>query len=142
MKSLANISGLQVIKQILRVGLLYFSLVFAIGFVLGTIRTLWIVPNVGPKIAELMEMPVMLLVTILAARWVVRRLSFCGTPVGRLSVGVVALGLLLMAEFAVVVWIRELTIAQYLASRDPLTGSVYLVMLVAFAVMPLLVRRK
>src|SRR6185312_12810518 len=70
MKSSANISGPQVIKQILRVGLLYFSLVFAIGFVLGTIRTLWIVPNVGPKIAELMEMPVMLLVTILAARWV------------------------------------------------------------------------
>jgi hypothetical protein len=30
---------------ILKAGVLYFALVFGAGFVLGTIRTLWIVPS-------------------------------------------------------------------------------------------------
>lgn len=38
----------------------------------------------------------------------------------------------------VVLWLRGLTIAEYFASRDPVAGTVYTVMLVVFAVMPLL----
>jgi hypothetical protein len=33
--------------QILKASLLYFALVFGVGFVLGTIRTLWVAPRVG-----------------------------------------------------------------------------------------------
>src|SRR5439155_8987887 len=40
------------------------------GFMLGTIRTLWVAPRFGTRIAELMEMPIMLIVTIVAARWI------------------------------------------------------------------------
>lgn len=80
----------------------------------------------------------MLVVTILAAR----RLSLPPTPAARLGVGLVALGLLLAAEFAAVLWLRGLTISQYLAARDPVAGAVYRVMLGVFAVMPLLVGRK
>jgi len=58
----------------LRAGVLYFALVFGAGFVLGTIRTLWIVPRLSARMAELMETPIMLVITILAARWTVRRL--------------------------------------------------------------------
>jgi hypothetical protein len=50
--------------QILKAGGLYFALVFGAGFVLGTIRTLLVVPRVGTRRAELMEMPIMLLVTV------------------------------------------------------------------------------
>ncbi len=50
--------------QVVKAGVLYFALVFAVGFVLGTIRTLWIVPRFGTRMAELMEMPIMLAVTI------------------------------------------------------------------------------
>jgi hypothetical protein len=35
--------------QILRAGVFYFALVFGAGFVLGTIRTLWVVPRVGTR---------------------------------------------------------------------------------------------
>ena len=42
---------------ILKAGVLYFALVFGAGFVLGTIRTLWVVPRVGTRKAELMETP-------------------------------------------------------------------------------------
>jgi hypothetical protein len=56
---------------------LNFALVFGAGFVLGTIRVLWLVPAVGPRTAELFEMPIMLAVNILSARWVTQHgLSF------------------------------------------------------------------
>jgi len=60
---------------ILKAGVLYFGLVFGAGFVLGTIRTLWVVPGVGARMAELMETPVMLVGTIVTARWMVLRLA-------------------------------------------------------------------
>jgi hypothetical protein len=87
-------------------------------------------------------MPIMFVVTILAAQWVVRRFSFSPTPARRLSIGFVALGLLLAAESVVAFWLRRLTVAEYFASRDPVAGTVYFLMLSVFAVMPLLVRRK
>jgi len=50
-------------------------------------------------------------------------------------------GLLLVAEFSLVLWLRGMTIREYLASRDPMAGTVYIVMLGLFAIMPLLVAR-
>jgi hypothetical protein len=128
--------------QILKAGALYFALVFGVGFVLGTIRTLWIVPRFGTRTAELMETPIMFVVTVLAARWVARRLSLPPTPATRLGVGFVAVGFLLVMEFTVVLWLRGLTVGEYLARRDPVAGTVYFVMLGIFAVMPLLVARR
>jgi hypothetical protein len=132
----------QTVMRILKAGVLYFALVFGAGFVLGTIRTLWIVPRVGTRMAELMETPIMLVITIFAARWTVRRLVVPSTPPARLGMGFVALGLLLVAEFTLVLWLRGLTIREYFASRDPVAGTVYYVMLAVFAVMPLLVARR
>jgi hypothetical protein len=37
-------------KQALKVGALYFAAVFAVGFVLGTIRTLWVTPRIGVRV--------------------------------------------------------------------------------------------
>jgi len=56
------------VMQILKAGALYFVFVFGAGFVLGTIRTLWVVPHVGTRMAELVEAPLMIVVTIMAAR--------------------------------------------------------------------------
>ena len=123
----------------MKAGALYFAVVFGADFVLGRIRLFWLVPRVGERIAELIEMPIMLVVVILAARWIVRRPSVPPTPSARLGVGFVALALLLGAEFGVVLGPRGLTIAEYFASRDPVAETVYYVMLVVFAVMPLLV---
>ena len=124
---------------ILKAGVLYFALVFGAGFVLGTVRTLWVVPRVGTRTAELLEMPIMLVVTIVAARWTVLRLALPSVPSARLGMGGIALVLLLVAEFTLVLWLRGLTIREYLASRDPVAGTVYYVMLAVFAIMPLLV---
>ena len=128
--------------QILKAGLLYFAIVFGMGFVFGAIRTVWIVPRVGTRLAELMETPIMLVVTIVAARWIVLHLAIPSTPSARLGMGGIALCMLLIAEFGLVLWLRGLSIREYLATRDPVSGAVYYMMLGAFAIMPpLLVRR-
>ena len=128
--------------QIVRSGLLYFALVFGAGFVLGTIRTLWVVPRFGERNAELMEAPLMLAVTFLAARWMERHSLLPSAQAARLGVGLVALALLLAAEFAVVLRLRGLSIAEYVATRDPVAGAVYLLSLGFFALAPLLVVRR
>lgn len=128
--------------HMLKAGVLYFALVFGAGFFLGSIRVLWVVPRLGERTAELMETPIMLVVTILAARRVARSLSPPPSPAALLGVGCVGLGFLLAAELTAVLKIRGLTLGEYFASRDPVAGTAYLVMLGAFAVMPLLVARR
>jgi hypothetical protein len=105
--------------RILKAGILYFALVFGAGFVLGTVRVLFVEPRMGTRMAELMETPVMLAVTIAAALWVVRRLALPSITSFRLGMGFVALALLLAQEFTLVLWLRGISISEYLANRNP-----------------------
>ena len=123
--------------KLLKAGLLYFALTFAAGFALGAIRVTWVEPKLGQRIAELLEMPVMLLVLVLAARWVIRYLEVCGRPAARLGMGGIALACMLLAEFVVVLAVRGLTLREYLAARDPVSGIAYLGTLAIFALAPL-----
>jgi hypothetical protein len=127
--------------QIVKAAILYFALVFGTGFVLGTIRTLWVVPRLGTRTAELLEAPFMLVATVVAARWTVARLAVPPVLSARLGMGFIALGLLLVAEFGPMLWLRGLSPREYLAGRDPVSGTVYYAMLVVFAIMPLVVPR-
>ncbi len=53
-----------------------------------------------------------------------------------------ALGLMLVAEFGLVLWVRGMSIRQYFATRDRLSGTVYYLLLGVYAIIPLLVGRK
>jgi hypothetical protein len=130
------------VVQLVKAGLAYFAIVFGMGFVFGAIRIVWVVPHVGTRLAELMETPLMFVVTIVAARWIVLHLAVPSSPTARLGMGGIALCLLLLAEFGLVLWLRGLSIRAYLATRDPVSGTVYYVMLGVFALMPLLVANK
>lgn len=125
----------------LKGALLYFAVVFGAGFLLGTVRVLIVVPSLGTRAAELIELPIMLMVTIVSAKCLVHRLSI-KSGLHRLTMGSVALVLLLLAEFTFVLWVRGLTIKTYFATQDPVSGTVYLITLVLFALMPLLFRRQ
>ncbi len=83
----------------------------------------------------------MLVVTILAARWLILRFALPPLPSDRLAMGCIALLLMLVAEFGFVLWIRGLSVKEYLAKRDPVSGTVYYLMLLVFALMPLIVAR-
>jgi hypothetical protein len=127
--------------QVLKTGALYFAVVFAAGFALGTVRVLWLVPQVGERTAELTEAPIMLAVSVLAARWIVRHFAIPPAMAIRLGIGLVALALLLAMEFGLVLILRGLTVREYFAIRDPVSGFVYALSLVLFALLPLLVSR-
>jgi uncharacterized membrane protein YhdT len=127
--------------RIVRRALAYFAIVFGAGFVLGTIRTVIVAPSLGHRVAELAESPLMLVVVYLVARMLVRREPGLTTQTAWLAIGCLALGLMLLAEFTFVLWIRGLSLSTYLANRDPVSGGVYLAMLVVFAICPWLVFR-
>jgi hypothetical protein len=123
-------------KEVLKACVVYFALVFTAGFVLGTIRTLWVVPKFGVRTAELAEAPIMFCISILAARWVLRYFQYSPLRSRRLAMGCIALGLMLLAEFTLGLWIRGTTPREYFAARDPISGTVYFLTLGAFSVIP------
>jgi hypothetical protein len=122
-------------------GFFYFALVFGGGFLLGAVRVPLLVPRLGERVAELMEMPVMLVVIILSARFIIKRFAMPATATVCLGTGLFALILLLTAELLLAAVLRGRSPAEYIASRDPVSGGVYLAMLVLFALMPLIVTR-
>jgi hypothetical protein len=125
-----------------RAGALYFALVFGAGFALGTFRVLFVVPRLGARTAELIEAPIMLAVTFLAARWTVKRLAVPPRWTRRLGMGAVALGLLFAAEFTLVLGLRGLSLREYFATLDPVSGTVYYCLLGVLALMPVFVNRR
>lgn len=126
--------------QILQATTLYFLLVFGAGFVLGTGRVLILVPLLGERAAELLEMPLMLAVIVAAASWVVRH-KLDGRQSSALSVGFIATGLVLLADLCVGVWLRGISATDVFLNRDSVSGSAYYVALLLFAVMPAILIR-
>ena len=120
----------------LQAALLYFALVMGAGVALGCVRVPLLVPRIGERYAELLEMPFMLAAIVLAARHVVRRFALSPRPGIRLQVGFVALAMSVGAELTLAVAFQDRSVTAYVASRDPVSGSVYLVMLMVFALMP------
>jgi len=118
----------------------YFAVVFGVGFVLGILRVLVLVPRIGVRTAELLEMPLMILATVFAARWAV--LCFKGMPARRapLRTGLTALSLLVFVEMGLG-RMNGLSPMDYFLNRDPIAGPAYFVALALFGVMPLLVVR-
>jgi hypothetical protein len=128
--------------RIIRVSVLYFAIVFAAGFVLGTLRVFFMVPLIGVRLAELIEVPIMVLISYITARSLIERFDIPYTLAGRIAMGAIGLGLLLLAEFGFVLWMQRLTINEYIASRDPISGTAYVISLLIFAIFPLIVRPK
>lgn len=122
--------------QELRLALLYFATVFGIGFLLGAIRVPLLVPRLGERWAELLEMPLMLVAIHWAAGLVLRRHHGAPRAAALLRIGLLALALLVLAELLLAVALAGRPLAAYLAGRDPVSGTVYLAMLLVFAAMP------
>ena len=129
-------------KTILLYGFSYFVLVFLAGFVLGVIRVLLLVPEIGEQYAELVEMPLMLIAIYFSARLIVNRFVTLPRLSDYLAVGILALTLLLLIEFTLVLKLREISVAEYISSRDPVSSTAYAVSLLIYMLMPVLVAKK
>ena len=61
---------------------IYFAVIFGCGFVLGSIRVPLLVPRVGVRVAELIELPIMVTIIVFVSRWRQRRAPYTGSCVG------------------------------------------------------------
>lgn len=129
-------------RRLFKPAAIYFGLVFGVGFVLGTVRTLWLVPRTDLRTAELIESPFMLLAIVFAGRWVERRFR---RGLGRralLGVGLIAAVLVLAADVALGVGLRGLSPVEVFTDRDEVAGPVYYLLIALFALMPWLFARR
>jgi uncharacterized membrane protein (Fun14 family) len=120
----------------IRAGLVYFAIVLGTGFVLGVVRVPFLVPRIGERWAELAEMPIMGAAMFFAAGYILRRFPEVHLHGRSLVVGFLALALAICAELGLAVALQSQSLAEYIGSRDRVSGSVYLLMLVVFALMP------
>lgn len=124
------------VSKTIQAGLAYFAIVLSAGFVLGVIRVPFLVPGMGERWAELAEMPIMATVIYFAAGFILRRFPEVSSPSRALAAGVLALALSVAAELALATVLQDRTLPQLIASRDKVSGSVYIALLLVFAVMP------
>lgn len=124
------------LNKIMRAGFTFFAIVLGAGFVLGVFRVPFLVPRIGERWAELAEMPIMAIVIFLAAGFILRRFPAICSPGRSLAAGVLALALSVCAELGLAVALQSQTLTQFLHSRDKVSGSVYVALLLVFAVMP------
>ena len=120
--------------QLTKAAVVYFLFVFGAGFCLGPIRIFWLVPKVGTRIAELIEMPFMLTAIFFSARFINGRLPLGGAK--KLAVGFGALAITLIAEGSLAGVLRGISVKEAFFDRDPVSGSAYYLMLLVFALMP------
>jgi hypothetical protein len=123
-------------RNTIRPGLLYFALVMGTGFLFGIVRVSLLVPRIGERWAELAEMPFMAVVIFFSAGYVLQRYPGVRARGQSLAVGLLALALSVCAELGLAVVLQNQTLAEFIASRDKVSGSVYLALLVVFALMP------
>lgn len=121
--------------------LAYFAMVFAIGFALGTLRVLLIVPRFGEMIGVWLELPIILVSAWLVCRWAMRRWAVPRGPSSRLFVGLAALAMLLAAEVLLGLTLFGRDLAGQLAEMTRGSGALGLAAQLVYAFFPLLQAR-
>ena len=125
-------------RSSLRAGFVYFAIVFAIGFILGTIRVLLVAPTIGELAAVLIELPLMLIASWIVCSALISRYRVAPAFLDRFTMGASAFVLLMAAELALSIYLFgspvESTVAGYLTAQ----GMAGLGGQVLFALFPLL----
>jgi len=116
-------------------------IVFALGFVLGTVRLGLLIPRFGETVSTMIELPV-----ILAGCWII-----CGAILKRApdiqtigqcaAMGVSAFALLMVAELILSTTLVGRSLAEHFARYTTLAGALGLAGQLAFALFPLARRR-
>jgi len=125
-----------VISPSSQAGSLYFFVVFAAGFLMGTLRVVVFEPAVGETAAVLFEMPVMLAIAWFASRSTVSWFAVPARLRPRLAMGGLAFALLLLAEIGISVLAFQRTITAHFEAYLAAPALLGLAGQVAFALFP------
>ena len=122
----------------LRAGFVYFVIVFTIGFILGAIRVLAVVPRIGEFFAVLIELPLMLTAAWIVCNSLIARFQVAPKVFDRIMMGASAFTYLLIAEIFLSTWILDNPIESIFVGYLTIHGFVGLCGQLAFAAIPLL----
>ncbi|EXI92322.1 MAG: hypothetical protein AW12_00681 [Candidatus Accumulibacter sp. BA-94] len=119
----------------LQAGCTYFAGVFAVGFLLGVLRTLVLVPRVGETVAVLIELPVILGASWLICRRILRQASL--SRAAAVVMGASAFALLMITELSISMLLANWSLAAHLALYAESAHRLGLAGQLAFALFPL-----
>ena len=125
---------------VIKAGLAYFGAVFVVGFMLGAVRVLLLVPRLGETVSVLLEVPVILAVSWRLSGWTTQEFRVSSAVSRRLLMGVVAFALLMLAEMGVSVFAFGRSIEAHFAAYRSSQGLIGLIAQIAFAFIPLMQR--
>lgn len=125
-----------VMRRTMQAGSVYFLLVFAAGFLMGTLRVLLIEPAVGQTVAVLLEIPVMLVVAWFAGRRAVAWFAVPARLLPRLAMGGLAFALLMVTEMGVSVLAFQRTLGEHFQAYLAAPALLGLAGQIAFALIP------
>ena len=119
----------------------YFAATFALGFVLGAVRTLALEPRIGALPAVSIELPIILLSAWFICGWSLRRFSVDTDLVHRLLVCVSAFALLMAAEISLSIFGFSRTLDEIFADWRTAPGALGFAGQIVFALFPLVRHR-
>lgn len=103
-------------KRALAAGALYAVALFALGFLLGTLRVMLVVPMLGEFAATLIELPLMLTAAYVMCRWIVRRWRVAERASTRAAMALSFLLLMLLFEAVLGLTLMGRTAAEQAAA--------------------------
>ena len=127
--------------QTIRLGGVYFLVVFLSGFVINAIRTYEVLPQIGFRAAALIEASIMFCVIIVSASVIVHSTSQSLRGRDWLMIGCFGLVLLLGAAWILDFGPTGIRPIEYIAARDLTTKFLFVGGLIFFTVAPCLVDR-
>jgi hypothetical protein len=119
-------------------------MLFALGFVLGTVRSIFVenAPCFGRLLGVLIELPIMIVASWFLCGYAVRRFAVASSFAPRLIMGGFAFALLLLAELLVGAVMFSRTLAEQFALYRETSYALGLAAQVMFALMPLVQLRR
>lgn len=124
-----------------RAGFAYFAVVFAAGFVLGTVRVLILAPAVGELTAVAIEAPVILAISWFVCAVLVARMAPPPTVADRAIMGASAFVFLITAEIVLTVTVFDGAARDVIEGWITTAGALGLAGQIAFALFPLVTPR-
>lgn len=117
----------------------YFLALFALGFILGTIRVIFVAPRVGEFAATMAEVPVMLAAAFFICRWAIRRWQVSPAIGGRVAMVPWFLALLFAFEALLGATLFGRSVAEQWAAMSTPAGLVGISAQIIAALLPLFV---
>lgn len=140
MQKIENPAAAAAAHQLIKTMLVYGSLVFVGGFVLGVIRELLLIPMAGRRAGHWIEFPVLLTIVAMVAKFSVLRLHETARRY-LLALGIGGTVVLLLLESGFALYVMRVPFEKYLQSFDVSSGELFPFGLLFMVIAPFVVNR-